>query len=1181
MYKVSPTIIELLNKNYRQIVKISVSGKNGNFVITESEILQGSLQIDRYCVSGSKIEVGSAIAAELSFDLKNDNGKYDNTVFEGAELYVQIGIKDWTVTGTTPTYWIPCGHFIIDTPPRHKTIIKVSALDRMMLFDRLVDRSRLSFPMTVEDLLSRICSICGVTMVSNLTKLVNRTYTIKECPEDASITYRTLLQWVEDLLSRICSICGVTMVSNLTKLVNRTYTIKECPEDASITYRTLLQWCTALMGACAFMNSDGNLEIKWYEPTGITITPSERYDSDMYENDISISGVYFKDNEEGKEYIAGSDSYCLDLSGNELIQGYQQLVVDTLYVALKDFAYRPYEASVKPMPYLYPMDKISYVDSKGVTHSTIVTNVNFVMNQNTKIAGKGETAQNEMPYLYPMDKISYVDSKGVTHSTIVTNVNFVMNQNTKIAGKGETAQNESYDKNNGLTKQQAAILEVIRKKVESGITSREQAALEMNRLLANSMGLYRTEVKQDDGSTKYYFHDGQTPETSNIIYTFQANGFAWTKHWNNGNPIWEYGMTKDGNALMNVLAAYKITADYIEVGSITADKIATSYKESVTTQIEKTVDGKLVNYVTTTDMQSAIKQASDSITTSVSKTYVTTTTFDKDMNTVKGHGKLVNYVTTTDMQSAIKQASDSITTSVSKTYVTTTTFDKDMNTVKGQASNALTQASNANNRINGIEQNYATKVEMKSQIQQTAESINSTVSKKVGKDEIISAINQTAESVKIKANHIELTGNVTISALSQDALNTIKGYSNQALTDAKNYTEQQLNSVKSDTGNLLKGYNFTQSDISNYWVTSGSILYGIADPAGGMNAVRVMGTGSDNFISAKRSNNQAIYNTGRYRVSVWLKSNMNRTIKISFNRVTHDCALTNTWKQFTFVQQVNSIQSSYELFTIGGWGSIGANVAVWAFKPEVTFEMTSLDYFNALTNNGETQGLYLSNGKIYINGNYIQAKSISAGKIQVSDLSAFRAKIGGWSIGSNYLRSSNGNVNLYSDGRINIGVATISSYSNAITIKYGLHVYNNTDQFNDGSGYIKFFGLPHVTSGGHLVFNRDGASLAYLSSSSRRYKDPVSDMSVSEAEKILDIPVVWFKYKDGYLRYDDVLAGKAIPGFYAEDVETYYPVAVQRNEDGSVEDWNYRMMIPAMLKLIQELYKRTGGIKSE
>lgn len=1027
MYKVSPTIIELLNKNYRQIVKISVSGKNGNFVITESEILQGSLQIDRYCVSGSKIEVGSAIAAELSFDLKNDNGKYDDTVFEGAELYVQIGIKDWTVTGTTPTYWIPCGHFIIDTPPRHKTTIKVSALDRMMLFDRLVDRSRLSFPMTVED-----------------------------------------------LLSRICSICSVTMVSNLTKLVNRTYTIKECPEDASITYRTLLQWCTALMGACAFMNSDGNLEIKWYEPTGITITPSERYDSDMYENDISISGVYFKDNEEGKEYIAGSDSYCLDLSGNELVQGYQQLVIDTLYVALKDFDYRPYEASVKPMPYLYPMDKISYVDSKGVTHSTIVTNVNFVMNQNTKIAGKGETAQNE-----------------------------------------------SYDKNNGLTKQQAAILEVIRKKVESGITSREQAALEMNRLLANSMGLYRTEVKQDDGSTKYYFHDGQTPETSNIIYTFQVNGFAWTKHWNNGNPIWEYGMTKDGNALMNVLAAYKITADYIEAGSITADKIATSYKESVTTQIEKTVDGKLVNYVTTVDMQSAIKQASDSITTTVSKTHVTKQEYAQSQNGVNN------------------------------------------------------QLSNLNRKIDNA------KTEMKSEIKQTAESINSTVSKKVGKDEIISAINQTAESVKIKANHIELTGNVSISALTTDALNTIKGYSTAALSDAKQYTLDQIAKIEKDNSNLIKGAEMTAEDISNYWDTVGSLGYGVQDPAGGTKAIRLYGSTSDNFISARRSTNKVINSTGRYRVSVWLKSNTSRTVQISFNRTTYDCAVTTAWKKFTFICTVSSIASSYQLFTIGGFGSIGSGVYLYAYQPEVVFEFTTEDYFNMLTGGGASQGLYIYNNKLWLNGEYMKAKSITADKLYVTDLSSLSATIGGWKIGSAYLYSTNNNIKLYSNGRITIGGATISSNSNAITIKYGLHVYNTTDAFNDGSGYIKFYNLYHVTSGGHLVFDKDGATLAYLSSSSRRYKDHIDDMTVADAEKILGIPVVWFKYKDGYLRHDDILVGKAIPGFYAEDVEKYYPVAAQKNEDGSVEDWNYRMLIPAMMRLIQELYKRTGGIKSE
>lgn len=53
----------------------------------------------------------------------------------------------------------------------------------------------------------------------------------------------------------------------------------------------------------------------------------------------------------------------------------------------------------------------------------------------------------------------------------------------------------------------------------------------------------------------------------------------------------------------------------------------------------------------------------------------------------------------------------------------------------------------------------------------------------------------------------------------------------------------------------------------------------------------------------------------------------------------------------------------------------------------------------------------------------------------------------------------------------------------------------------------------------------------------------------------------------------DWLYGKKIPGFYAEDVFEKFPEAAQLNEKGEPEDWNYRTIIPAMLKLIQELYK--------
>lgn len=127
----------------------------------------------------------------------------------------------------------------------------------------------------------------------------------------------------------------------------------------------------------------------------------------------------------------------------------------------------------------------------------------------------------------------------------------------------------------------------------------------------------------------------------------------------------------------------------------------------------------------------------------------------------------------------------------------------------------------------------------------------------------------------------------------------------------------------------------------------------------------------------------------------------------------------------------------------------------------------------------------------------------------------------------------------------------------------------------------KLYNLSHVTSGGHLVFASDGATVAYLSSSSKRYKNHVSDMSDEEALKILDIPVIKFKYKDGYLFTTDFLVDKEIPGFYAEDVEEVNPILCQYNEDGSVEDWNYRTMIPYMLKTMQIQQKRIDNLQTQ
>lgn len=626
MYKVSQEVKNLFNKNYIQVADITVNGVNESFSVAENEIVQGSLSIDRYSVSNSKIEMGSAVAAELTLKLKNDDGKYDNTVFEGAEVFVKIGIKKWDAHRweNAVIHWIPCGYFTIDEPPRALSTITISALDRMILFDKTVDISKLSFPMTVAD-----------------------------------------------LLNKICTICGVTLATDITRLPNKDYQITAYPEGQDLTYRTLLQWCAALTGTCAFMNYDGNLELKWYEQTDLTISPSERYNSDMQENDVTITGIYFKD-AANTEYIAGTDDYCLDLSSNGLLQDNVQVVLDTLYVSLKGFSYRPYTATIKSAPYIYPMDMIHYEDAKGEVHDTIITNVTFGMNLSTSIAGKGETTQKQ-----------------------------------------------KYSQSGGLTKQQATILEKLRENLDKAMTAKEQAQLELNRLLSNSLGLNIVTIPQDDGTQVYYFCDGETLESSNIIYTFKANGFAWTKSWDEGNPVWKYGFSKDGNAIYNMLAAYKISTEYLDAECVTAEKLSAEYKQSVTTEMEETVDEKLTDYSTTEETKTLIANTGGTIRTEVAESVktVTDTTnakIDDRLAQAKDYTDSVHQEITTEYSTKLEETSKGFNMSVNSLTDRITEQGNEVNSYREQLQTYFGFSEDGleiGKKVNGEKQQYSINID--------------------------------------------------------------------------------------------------------------------------------------------------------------------------------------------------------------------------------------------------------------------------------------------------------------------------------------------------------------------------------------------------------------------------------------------------------------------------------------
>ena len=107
------------------------------------------------------------------------------------------------------------------------------------------------------------------------------------------------------------------------------------------------------------------------------------------------------------------------------------------------------------------------------------------------------------------------------------------------------------------------------------VTQYATVAAEFSEIITGGLGLYRTELTDESGAVTTYLHDRSTLEASTYIITFNSNGFASTSGtgcWNNGNPTWTEGVTRDGNAVMKTIAANKITADMIDVSELSALK---------------------------------------------------------------------------------------------------------------------------------------------------------------------------------------------------------------------------------------------------------------------------------------------------------------------------------------------------------------------------------------------------------------------------------------------------------------------------------------------------------------------------------------------------------------------------------------------------------------------------------
>lgn len=478
-----------------------------------------------------------------------------------------------------------------------------------------------------------------------------------------------------------------------------------------------------------------------------------------------------------------------------------------------------------------------------------------------------------------------------------------------------------------------------------------------------------------------------------------------------------------------------------------------------------------------------------------------------------------DYSTTTAMNAAIKASVDGLSSTVSQTYATT-------QNVKSSLAEADTNAkkyadSAQNTAISQAQQDATSKADAaesnaKADTDNKLKNYSTTIA-------MNSAIKQMADSITLSVSKTYATG-ADLSAGLSGADQKAKNYADSALQSAdksaKGYADAAqsvaVKAANANTEELLKSYPTVTAMESAIKQNADSITASVSKTYATKEGL------SD--ASTKISN-----------LETWKSQ---AALKITDSAIVSTVTSSTSWsKKADKASLISQINQSAE------------SISINASKINLNGVVTANSYFCILTD---------------------------------GSIKSIKGTLGGWTISSDKIQSRFAGIDamtIHSDGYLKFGTCKISSTGGALTVKNGLHLYTNvnTDSsgFDDGTERFKIFGLGHVSSGGHLVFDSDGATVSYLSSSSRRYKNHIRDMTDNDIQNLYKLPTVFFVYKPGYLEKDSAVP---IPGLYAEDVEQYLPLAA-RYQNGLIEDWNERAVIPYLIKAIQLQHEEIEALK--
>lgn len=1128
------------NRNYLKYADFTFTD-GSTLSITDKDLWSNGFKFEDAVSQSGSFDIGAAIINKLTLQINNFSGKYTDYIWDGARVVCYIGLE--LSTGIEKIRI--CTMTVTDAPYQNTAIISLTCEDSMRKFDRDYSDSKLTYPATRLQIIQDACQVCGVTLQS--TRFDNDDFIIQNRPNDNSITFRQVIAWV------------------------------------------------AQMG-CQWAKTDayGRLCIGWYEkesniPANITSKDTSGFTPWLY--DLEITGVkvteYSSNSSESnaKTYQSGDEGYIIDISENKLIQpGTGQTICSIIAERCVGLKFRPFTTSALTDIALEAGDAITITDRNGEEHKSYLTSLTL---------NPGTFEQLEC-----------------------------------------SAKSVSRNKQKQYTLNQQAQSEY-RKSLRDERTSREKALEELSQRLAESSGTYTTVETQPDGSNIYYLHNKPQLSDSDIVWKMTAEAWAVST---DGGQHWNGGMTVDGDVIARILTATGVNADWIKTGALvvrdnsgniifSADitkhqlimdgssiRIGASPLDGLLNSMQGQIDGNINTWTGTSVPTLSNYPANEWLDDTEMSKHVGDIYYDGDSHAYRfvneGNGYYWKQLKDTDVTKALKDSEDAL--SAAKQAQEAAALAKNMTLQLSNEYQGVSVDSDGN--YGTFPSDVITHAVVMYGTQDITDDCNFIITKS---DSITGIWNNSAKTYTVTGLSAD-DGWVDVRATYLSALTVTKRFSISKIyagNDGKNGLPGRTYFLESPSYVIKKRAN--GSVAPSYITLSAWYRDGNAE-------TRTAYKGRFKIEESVDGENwKTVYSSAKDETSV--SHNLYTVLSTKAGGI----ITTASGRSIGIPRDVSTIKCT--LYAAGGFSQPldSQSMAVVIDVDALTHE----EIFNLLTNDGAIKGIYKEGNQLYISFTYAKGGTLKLGGKNngYGILEVLNRRETGWAskldpdgltIFKDYVNENNYKCLIFDSSGIKYGVTdsagllnlempllvndngtmtiltsdiygysddgkTAFQFFSGKTVNSGSMIVNVKSDFYDSANFHKsvtMSGLPwNSSASAAVVFASDMKTLNAAAASSIRYKSIGNGKNIKEdeLEDLYRIKVIWAKYKDGYLSEQDERYGKEMPMFIAEDIDRRFPLAVDHNEKGKAENWNYRIIIPCMFAMLKNDHEKILDLQAD